>query len=60
MWLDTRGPNVPADSSAAADAAARVLVNPNHTLRAILSNPKLAKKNYVIPGIPTFIILPKQ
>ena len=60
VWIDTRGPNIPPDSTPAADAAARVLVNPNHTLRAILSNPKLQKKGYIIPGIPTFIVLPKQ
>jgi len=60
VWIDTRGPNVPHDSTPAQDAAARMLVNPSQSLRAILSNPKLAKKGYVIPGIPTVIILPKQ
>lgn len=60
VWIDVRGPNVPGDSTPAQDQAARMLVNPRQTLRAILTNPKLQKKNYVIPGIPTFIVLPKQ
>lgn len=60
VWIDVRGPNIPSDSTPEQDQAARMLVNPRQTLRAILSNPKLAKKNYVIPGIPTFIVLPKQ
>jgi len=60
VWIDTRGPNIPADSTPAQDQAARMLINPNQSLRNILANPKLAKKGYAVPGIPTFIILPKQ
>lgn len=60
VWIDVRGPNIPPNSTAEQDHASRMLVNPRQTLRAILSNPKLLKKNYVIPGIPMFIVLPKQ
>ena len=60
VWIDSRGPNVPHDSTPEQDAQARVLVNPRHSLANILANPKLAKKGYTIPGVPTFVVLPKQ
>lgn len=59
VWIDLRGNDVPANSTQEEDVANRVLVNPNQSLASILSNQKLAKKKYVIPGIPTFLIIPK-
>jgi hypothetical protein len=60
VYVDVRGPSVPAESSNEQDAQNRMLVNPAHSLRSILSNPNLGKRGYVVPGIPTFIVLPKQ
>jgi len=59
VWIDLRGNDVPANSTQEEDLANRILVNPNHSLASILSNQKLSKKKYVIPGIPTFLIIPK-
>lgn len=51
IWIDTRAADDPTvqASTPQQDAQARVLINHRLSLNAILSNPKLAKKNYVIP-----------